>query len=100
MNRDVWKSLTLGTSSKWFLMSVLVGIVSGCGAIAFQIAGQLVVRYVLVEYSGFTPGEGHGERALFAHPDSPFSFPMLLLVLTGGGLVSGLLVYTFAPEAE
>ena len=100
MNRNVWKSLTLGTSSKWFLMSVLVGIVAGCGAIAFQIAGQLVVRYVLVEYSGFTPGEGHGERALFTHPDTPFSFPMLMLVLTGGGLVSGLLVYTFAPEAE
>ena len=49
---------------------------------------------------GICAGEGHGERALFAHPDSPFSFPVLLLVLTGGGLVSGLLVYTFAPEAE
>ena len=67
-----------GDGSKWFLMSVLVGIVAGCGAIAFQIAGQLVVRYILVEYSGFTPGEGHGERALFGYPNLPFSFPMLL----------------------
>ena len=68
MKRDFWKSLPLGTSGKWFLMSILVGIVAGCGAILFQIAGQLVVRVVLVEYAGLTPGGGHGERALFAHP--------------------------------
>ena len=100
MKRNVWKSLTLGTSSKWFLMAVLVGVVAGCGAIVFQCAGQLVVRYVLLEYSGFTPGEGHGENALFGSPDTPFSFPMLMVVLTAGGLVSGIIVYTFAPEAE
>lgn len=100
MKRNFWKSLPLGTSGKWFLMSILVGIVSGCGAILFQIAGQLVVRFVLVEYAGLTPGEGHGERALFTHPATAFSFPMLLIVMTAGGLVSGLLVYTFAPEAE
>ncbi|HQZ65300.1 MAG TPA: chloride channel protein [Planctomycetaceae bacterium] len=100
MKRDFLKSLTLGTSGKWFLMSVLVGVVAGCGAITFQIAGQLVVRFVLVEFSGFRPGEGHGERAMFTHPETAFSFPMLLLVLTAGGLASGLLVYTFAPEAE
>lgn len=100
MNRDTWKSLTLGASSKWFLMALLVGVVAGGGAIAFQITSQLVVRYVLVEYSGFTPGEGHGERALFTPPETVFSFPMLLAVLTVGGLVSGLIVYTFAPEAE
>lgn len=100
MKRNFWTSLTLGATGKWFLMSLLVGVVAGCGAIAFQVAGQLVVRFVLVEYSGFTPGEGHGERAMFLHPEVSFSFPMLLLVLTAGGLASGVLVYTFAPEAE
>lgn len=89
-----------GAGGKWFLIAVVAGIVSGLGAIVFQVLGQLVVRYVLLQLSGFAPGEAHGERALFLPPDTPFSFPMLLLVLVGGGLVSGLIVYTFAPEAE
>ena len=99
-NGGFWKNLALGASGKWFLMAILVGVVAGCGAIAFQIAGQVVVRYVLLEFSGFAPGEGHGERPLFGHPEVTFSFPILLAVLTVGGLASGLLVYTFAPEAE
>ena len=81
-------------------MAVMVGVISGAGAIAFQVAGQIVVRFVLQEYSGFSPGEGHGEHPLFEKPDVEFSFPMLLVVLTAGGLASGFLVYTFAPEAE
>ncbi|MCA9037608.1 MAG: chloride channel protein [Planctomycetaceae bacterium] len=99
-SKGFWKSFFLGASGKWFLMATIVGIVSGCGAIAFQVAGQVVVRYVLLEYSGFAPGEGHGEHALFESPETQFSFPMLLGVLTLGGLASGILVYTFAPEAE
>jgi CIC family chloride channel protein len=99
-NREVWKSLPLGATGKWFLMAVLVGVIAGCGAIAFQCASQVIVRFVLLEFSGFAPGEGHGEKALFAMPDTAFSFPMLLAVLVVGGLASGLIVYTFAPEAE
>ncbi len=100
LNRETWKALPLGATGKWFLMALLVGVVAGCGAIAFQCAGQVVVRYVLLEFSGFAPGEGHGEKALFAPPATEFSFPMLMMVLTLGGLASGVLVYTFAPEAE
>lgn len=92
--------MKLKSGGKWFLLSLTVGLIAGVGAILFQVAGQLVSRFVLQEATGYLPGEAHGEHALFPHATTPLSFPMLLLVLTGGGLVSGFLVYTFAPEAE
>lgn len=93
-------SSSVGYHGTWFFRAFLVGSLAGLGAIAFQIAGQVIVRFVLIQFSGFEPGEGHGERAFFEAPDVALSFPWLLLVLVGGGLLSGLIVYTFAPEAE
>lgn len=89
-----------GATGRWFLLAVLVGVVSGLGAIVFQFCGQVVVRFVLQQLSGFSPGEGQGEHHIFAAPATPFSFFWLMVVLIIGGLVSGVLVYTFAPEAE
>jgi len=89
-----------GATCRWFLLAVLVGLAAGVGAIAFQLCGQLVVRFVLLELSGFAPGEGLGEYHYFHPPDTSFSFPWLMVVLVGGGLASGWFVYTFAPEAE
>lgn len=95
-----WEKLKPGATGKWLLLALIIGLIAGLGAILFQVSGQLVARFVLVEFTGFRPGEGHGERALFESPDRPISMPALLIVLTAGGLVSGVLVYTFAPEAE
>ena len=44
--------------------------------------------------------EPAGEYILFAAPSTAFSPWWILAVITIGGLVSGLIVYTFAPEAE
>lgn len=90
----------LQSSGKWFLLSTTVGVAGGLGAILFQFLGQLMVRLTLDGVAGFRPGEAANEHALFHHTDVAFSFPLLLVVLVGGGLVSGWLVYTFAPEAE
>ena len=92
--------LRRGTTGTWFFLSLVVGAAAGCGAIVFQTAGQCVSRFVLTEYTGLVPGEGDGERAMFARPDRDLSIPSLLVVMTLGGLASGVLVYTIAPEAE
>jgi CIC family chloride channel protein len=92
--------LSLNPGGKWFVLSFTVGLISGFGAIVFLVAGQVVGRFVLQELAGFPSAEAHGEYHIFAAPETAFSFPWLLAVLTLGGLVSGLLVYTFAPEAE
>ncbi|MCA9057564.1 MAG: chloride channel protein [Planctomycetaceae bacterium] len=91
----------LRNSGKWFLLSLLVGIAAGLGGVVFQAAGQVVVHFVLQPYAGFSPGEAASEHPIFGHAAvTDLSIPWLIAVLTVGGLASGLLVYTFAPEAE
>ena len=77
-----------------------MGIVAGCGGIAFQVTEQIIFRFASQGIAGFSPREAEGERRLFADPDVPLSPVRLLLVLATGGLAAGLLVQTFAPEAE
>ncbi|MBI1311462.1 CBS domain-containing protein [bacterium] len=98
--RQFVKGLELHATGKWFLLSSLVGTVSGLGAFLFQLAGQFAVQYSLVTVAGFTPGEAAGEHPYFPHVDHEVSLPLLVLVMACGGLISGWLVYTFAPEAE
>src|SRR6516165_2222455 len=81
-------------------LSLVVGVVSGVGAIAFFAACQLVFHYALDVGAGYHPHAPGGEPPLLGDTDSTFRPWMLLLVPALGGLVSGLLVFTLAPEAE
>ena len=87
-------------TGKWFVLSGMVGTVAGLGAIVFQFLSQLVVHYTLMKFAGYSPAEAGGEHSFFAHEVGVFSPWMIVVVMTAGGLVSGWLVYTFAPEAE
>lgn len=88
-------------SGKWTFLSILVGIIAGLGGIVFQIVGQVVLQFTLVKFAGYAPVEAVGEHSLFDHSHlHDFSPWMIIVVMTLGGLVSGWLVYTFAPEAE
>jgi len=87
-------------TGKWFFLSLIVGIAAGIGAIIFDIAGQCVTRFALVEFAGFAPIGAKGEFHLFHAPPGIISFGALLALMVIGGLLSGWLVYTFAPEAE
>lgn len=87
-------------AAKWFLLSALIGLVAGLGAIAFQFACQAVTHFSLGMVAGYAPGEPLGEARLFAETLGEFSPWLLLVVITTGGLLSGLIVYSFAPEAE
>lgn len=98
--RDFLLGFDLRSGGKWFILSTLIGLVAGVGAIGFQWAGQAVVHVTLAPYAGYLPGEAAGEHHYFEHEPADFSFPGLLIVLGVGGLLSGWLVYSFAPEAE
>src|SRR5579871_1910960 len=82
--------------------AILVGIVAGLGAVVFSAACHVVVHYTLDETAGYratTPDfEAHlpwlGETAT---PLRPWLLPIIAAV---GGLVSGLIVFKLAPEAE
>jgi chloride channel protein, CIC family len=81
-------------------LALVVGVIAGVGAIVFYAACQIVVHYALDILVGYHPAAPGGEPRLFAETDQAFRPWLLLLVPTVGGLLSGFLVYTLAPEAE
>ena len=82
--------------------AVLVGIVAGLGAVLFAAACHSVAWLALDQVAGYRPIGPAGEAHLSWLADSARSFHPLWLVLVPalGGLVSGYIVFKFAPEAE
>ena len=85
------------------VLAALVGVAAGVGTALFHGLCNLAVQFSLVSVVGYDPGGPHGSPELFASGESTVRTltPWLLLVVpTVGGLISGWLVYTFAPEAD
>jgi len=97
---ETLRALELRSTGKWFLLAVIVGVVAGGGAVALQLLGQVIQHFALAELTGFEPGGAAGEHTLFQETVTPFLPWALVAVMALGGLVSGLLVYSCAPEAS
>ncbi|NPA94909.1 MAG: chloride channel protein [Thermodesulfobacteria bacterium] len=82
------------------LLAVPTGIIAGLGSVFFFIALDFS-RHIFLDYmAGYRPEGPGGEHPLFPPTSTPFIRWMLLVVPTLGGIISGWLIYTFAPEAE
>ncbi len=79
---------------------VLIGIIAGLGSILFQLLCNLGTHYLLDALAGYRPAAPAGEPELFEPTHTVFNRWVLLFLPALGGIVSGWLVYTFAPEAE
>lgn len=81
------------------VLSVLVGVVAGVGALLFNLMLDSSSHLLLQRVVGYSPPQpgGEGDSVL---PAAPTRRWLLLLIPALGGLASGLLVYTIAPEAE
>lgn len=91
----------LGLLTQRMSNSVLVGLVAGLGACAFYCLLQFALWHFIGGLAHFYPPEAGGEPSIFGEaPQVQPVWYMLLLVPTLGGLLSGWLVFTFAPEAE
>lgn len=78
--------------------SPVVGLIAGLGAVAFLTLLGLMFKYVLGGLLHFhLPPTGEGGAQAITYP---YPWWLLLLVPTIGGLLSGLIVFTWAPEAE
>ncbi len=83
--------------------AALVGIVAGLAGIAFYVATRVVEHYALGVWAGYCPEPhplGEPSFAWLAEVAHPFYPWLLLLIPTLGGLISGILVFKLAPEAE
>jgi len=86
--------------SRWMVYGVLVGLVSGLGASLFLFALEWLAYFVLDYVAGFPLGAPAGEHLIHNMPHGTPRPWLLFLAPVIGGLLSGLLVYTWAPEAE
>lgn len=88
------------STGKWIFYYALIGLIAGLGAVAFHYLCQFGSHVFLDQMAGYRPPAPAGEEHLFPLGDKPFNRWILLFVPALGGLLSGWLVYTFAPEAE
>lgn len=87
-------------AGKWTMYFVLIGIIAGLGSIAFHYLCQLGIHYFMDLLAGYRPPAPAGEHHLLHPSGTAFNRWMLLFLPALGGILSGWLVYTFAPEAE
>ena len=87
---------------RWVLLSILIGIVAGFGAFAFYLLLQIMTDFFLGYLAGFQPTPPAGEQDVpyISLPTAPFRLWVLALMPALGGLIAGLVIYSFAPEAE
>jgi CIC family chloride channel protein len=95
------RSTKLALAGKWTIYFVMIVLIAGAGSILFNYLCQLGSHYFMDVLAGYRPPAPAGEQHHLIPPTStPYSRWMLLFLPALGGLVSGWLVYTFAPEAE
>ena len=88
------------TISRWMFYSLLIGIVSGLGAAFFFFSLEWLKYFVLDYLVGYSMESPAGEQLVKNMPHGTLRLWLLFLAPAIGGLISGLLVYTWAPEAE
>ncbi len=87
---------------RWLVIGALIGVVAGVGAILFAAAIAFCTNLLLGRIAGFFPPQPAGEATALnpLNLAAPARRWLIPLVTTLGGLLTGLIVFTFAPEAE
>lgn len=84
--------------AKWLLIGTAIGIVAGVAAITFHVAIEFVTDVLLGNVVGYLPPAPVGEGT---NGVGSIQRPWLLPAVTAlGGLLSGIIVFGLAPEAE
>ncbi|TJZ77104.1 CBS domain-containing protein [Rhodococcus oryzae] len=84
---------------KWLVLGTAIGIIAGLGAVVFSLALSEATHLLLGVLGGYTPPEAAGDGGGAGSGDStrPWAIPIVVCL---GGLASGIIVFTFAPEAQ
>jgi CIC family chloride channel protein len=100
-SKQIWSYCDLSHACyarKWVIISILIGVAAGLGSIIFYWLLTEATRLMLGLGAGYIPPAPAGEGATMV---SSVARPWFLPVITAfGGLLSGLLVFGLAPEAE
>lgn len=93
------EKLELYAVGRILLLSSVVGMVAGAGAIVFQVLCQSAAQLFLTGWMGYQPSGPAGEAVPFPAPPHALYEWLLPIVPAVGGLLAGLIVARFAPEA-
>ena len=96
--RKIERFLNRSYLGKWAFIGLLIGLVAGFGATLFYLAIQLVSDLFLGGITGFFPPNPAGEASAPASLNPHFLLVPLSTAI--GGIIAGLIIYWFAPEAE
>lgn len=83
-----------------YLYSILIGVLAGLGALLFSELLHAATDVTMRSWARLDVPQSLGEGGAGSPPDGPVRRWLLVLLPVAGGLVAGLLVRTFAPEAE
>jgi CIC family chloride channel protein len=98
--RKLGEIFDFARAGKWALYFIAIGLIAGLGSVIFHYLCQLGIHYFMDGMAGYRPPPPAGEHHLMTPTTREFNRWVLLFLPAMGGLVSGWLVYTFAPEAE
>ncbi len=87
-------------AGKWLAMCVLVGLLAGIGSIIFYFLCNFGHFFFLDYLCGYKPLHPAGDPPLFHHETHELRRWLLWLIPAIGGILSGLLVWAFCPEAQ
>ena len=96
---DIVERFNLRRVYYWLGLAGLVGVIGGLGALAFKYLTDWGMTFFWGHMVGYAPAGPGGEKEAVVVYGS-FHPWALVLVPALGGLLSALLVYRFAPEAE
>lgn len=85
---------------KWFILGAIIGVVAGLTAVTFYTLLQLFEEVFITYFIGMSSPKPLGEGGALDFTFNPGNYLLIPISTTVGGLISGLIVYTFAPEAE
>ena len=94
------RSANIAQAGKWTFYFIIIGIIAGLGSIVFHYLCQLGSHYFMDFMAGYRPPAPAGEQHLLPPTSTTFNRWILLFLPAFGGILSGWLVNTFAPEAE
>lgn len=97
--KEILNGFDLKQIHRWTIFSIIIGIFSGFGAVVFYYGLSIISNYFLGGIGGYYPPTPGGEHSLFNHPETSFRW-FLFLLPAAGGLIAGIIIYTYAPEAE
>lgn len=85
---------------KWLVMGILIGIAAGIGAIIFYFALQYTSNLFLTDFVGTTVPNPVGEGGVAGYTYYTAYYYLIPVAAVIGGLIAGIIIYTFAPESE